>query len=125
MKDLKLLGSCGQDDKVDLLYLLTKSAEDEKSLNTAQIAGAILGHSRYRERGGAGEQSYITILPPRLFRTIFYTHLVTLLNYLNPALCELSYVDTDSAIWFCKVGISEIRTAFAEKFIISKRQRDS
>lgn len=77
-EDAEALEDCvaPEESSPELLFLLTRKNEKGRLLNTHQISGSILGISK----------------------VIFYEHIRSLLELLDPRKAEICYLDTDSII---------------------------
>ena len=76
-QDARIFGSDQNLIRVSCLYAIDVSGEDRQLFNNLPKAVAVLGNSK----------------------RLFFSHLLTMFECLDPALAELCYVDTDSCLW--------------------------
>ena len=76
-QDARMFGSDPNFIRVSCLYAVDVSGEDRQLFNNLPKAVAVLGNSK----------------------RLFFSHLLTMFQCLDPALAELCYVDTDSCLW--------------------------
>ena len=76
-QDARVFGTDPDKIAISCLYAVDVSGEDRQLFNNLPKAVAVLGNSK----------------------RLFFSHLLTMFECLDPALAELCYVDTDSCLW--------------------------